>query len=170
MPGNWKKKTFVQTIFQISTWKVLLLLLKICLLWKTWPISVKRWKPVWIRAWLLSMQDFVNKTLQLVRISLLISAITKSSAIFLWEVIAKFIVSHCVFCKLQRKLGFFCSINHLSGPLWKQMFPCDCCILIHFVCFCVSRFTACHWTVSGNDRLVFFKAFYDLSYSCLLQE
>ena len=27
MPGNWKKKTFVQTIFQISTWKVLLLLL-----------------------------------------------------------------------------------------------------------------------------------------------
>ena len=59
------------------------------------------------------------------------------------EVIAKFIVSHCVFCKLQRKLGFFCSFNHLSGPLWKQMFPCDCCILIHFVCFCVSRFIAC---------------------------
>ena len=57
--------------------------------------------------------------------------------------IAKFIVSHCVFCKLHRKLGFFCSINHLSGPLWKQMFPCDCCILIHFVCFCVSRFAAC---------------------------
>ena len=26
MPGNWKKKTFVQTIFKISTWKVLLLL------------------------------------------------------------------------------------------------------------------------------------------------
>ena len=26
MSGNWKKKTFVQTIFQISTWKVLLLL------------------------------------------------------------------------------------------------------------------------------------------------
>ena len=24
MPGNWKKKTFVQIIFQISTWKVLL--------------------------------------------------------------------------------------------------------------------------------------------------
>ena len=23
-----------------------------CLLWKIWPISVKRWKPVWIRAWL----------------------------------------------------------------------------------------------------------------------
>ena len=39
MHGNWKKKTFVQTIFQISTWKFLLLLLKICLLWKTWPIS-----------------------------------------------------------------------------------------------------------------------------------
>ena len=25
MPGNWKKKTFVQTIFQILTWKVLLI-------------------------------------------------------------------------------------------------------------------------------------------------
>ena len=28
-----------------------LLLLKIYLLWKIWSISVKRWKPVWIRAW-----------------------------------------------------------------------------------------------------------------------
>ena len=26
MPGNWKKKTFVQTIFQILTWKVLLII------------------------------------------------------------------------------------------------------------------------------------------------
>ena len=120
---------------------------------------------------LLRMQDFMYKTLQLVRILLLTSAITnKSSAIFLWEVLAKFIVSRCTFCKLQRKLGFFCSVNHLSGPLWKQMFTCDWCILIHFVCFCISRITACDWTVSGNDRLVFFKAFYDLSYSCLLQE
>ena len=40
MPGNWKKKTFVRAIFQISTWKVILLLLKICLLWKIWPIPV----------------------------------------------------------------------------------------------------------------------------------
>ena len=53
MPRNWKKKTFVPTVFQISTWKVLLLSLsKICLLWKNWLIPVKRWKPVWIRAWL----------------------------------------------------------------------------------------------------------------------
>ena len=53
MPRNWKKKTFFQTVFHISTWKVLLVLLsKICLLWKIWPISVKRWKPVWNRAWL----------------------------------------------------------------------------------------------------------------------
>ena len=36
-------------IFQISTWKAFLLL-KIYLLWKIRPISVKRWKPVWIRA------------------------------------------------------------------------------------------------------------------------
>ena len=26
MPVNWKKKTFVQTIFQILTWKVLLII------------------------------------------------------------------------------------------------------------------------------------------------
>ena len=26
MPRNWKKKTFVQTIFQILTWKVLLII------------------------------------------------------------------------------------------------------------------------------------------------
>ena len=26
MPGNWQKKTFVQTIFQILTWKVLLII------------------------------------------------------------------------------------------------------------------------------------------------
>ena len=42
-------KVFVQSIFQISTWKVFLL--KIYLLWKIWPISVKRWKPVWVRAY-----------------------------------------------------------------------------------------------------------------------
>ena len=36
-------------IFQISTWKAFLLL-KIYLLWKIRPISVKGWKPVWIRA------------------------------------------------------------------------------------------------------------------------
>ena len=36
-------------IFQISTWKAFLLL-KIFLLGKIRPISVKRWKTVWIRA------------------------------------------------------------------------------------------------------------------------
>ena len=50
------------------------------------------------------------------------------------------------------------------------MFTCDWCISIDFVCFCVSRFAACDRPVSGNDRLVSFEAFYDLSYSCLLQE
>ena len=46
-------KVFVQSIFQISTWKVFLL--KIYLLWKIWPISVKRWKPVWVRACLCTL-------------------------------------------------------------------------------------------------------------------
>ena len=50
------------------------------------------------------------------------------------------------------------------------MFTCDWCISIHFVCFCVARFAASDRPVSGNDRLVFFEAFYDLSYSCFLQE
>ena len=50
------------------------------------------------------------------------------------------------------------------------MFTCDWCISIHFVCFCVSRFAACDSPVSGDVRLVFFEAFYDLSHSCLLQE
>ena len=33
------------------------------------------------------------------------------------KLIAKFVVSRCVFCKLQRNFGFFCSVNHLGGPL-----------------------------------------------------
>ena len=39
----------VQKILGISALKVFLLLLKNNLLWKIWPISVKRWKPEWIR-------------------------------------------------------------------------------------------------------------------------
>ena len=86
------------------------------------------------------------------------------------RLIAKFVVSRCAFCKLRRNFGFFCSINHLSGPNRKHMFTCDWWISIHFVCFCVSGFAACDRPVSGLDRLVFFEAFYDLSYSCLLQK
>ena len=41
------------------------------------------------------------------------------------------------------------------------MFTCDWCISIHFVCFCVSRFTAaaCDCPVSGLDQLVLSKFF-----------
>ena len=53
-------------------------------------------------------------------------------------IIAKFVVLCCAFCKLRRNFGFFCSINHHSGPLRKHMFTCDWCISIHFVCFCFS--------------------------------
>ena len=38
--------------WSLATWKVLSLL-KIYLLWKVWPIFVNRWKPVWIRAWVM---------------------------------------------------------------------------------------------------------------------
>ena len=67
---------------------------------------------------------------------------------------------HCEFCKLQRNFVFFCSINHLSGPLRKHMFTCDWCISIHFVCFCVSRFAACDRPVPGNYRLSFLRRFF----------
>ena len=36
--------------------------------------------------------------------------------------------------------------------------------------FCVSRFVACDSPGSGNNRLVCFEDFSDLSYSCHLQE
>ena len=39
---------------------------------------------------------------------------------------------------------------------------------MRFVCLnCVSRFVACDCPVSGNNRLVWFKVFSDLSYECL---
>ena len=43
---------------------------------------------------------------------------------FVWLVIAKFVVSRCAFCKLRGNFGFFCSINHLNGPIRKHMFTC----------------------------------------------
>ena len=98
--------------------------------------------------------------------------------LWLWRwrnfvLIAKFVASRCAFCKLQRNFGFFCSVNHLRGPFRKHTFTCDWCISIHSVCSCVSRFVwfvACNRPVSGNNWLVFFEDFSDLSYSCLLQE
>ena len=86
--------------------------------------------------------------------------------------IAKFVVSRSAFCKLRRNFGFFCSVN-LRGPLRKHMFICDWCISIHFICICVQGsllVIALFRPVSGNDRLVFFEAFSDLSYSYHLQE
>ena len=40
------------TICRFTLGKLFLLLSKICLLWKIWPISVIWWKLVWIRAWI----------------------------------------------------------------------------------------------------------------------
>ena len=87
--------------------------------------------------------------------------------------IAKFVVSHCAFCKFQRNFGCFCSVNHLSEPLENT------CLLVigafRSTLF-VSVFQgsllmiALFHTVSGLDQLVFIEAFYDLFYSCLLQK
>ena len=38
--------------------------------------------------------------------------------------IAKFLISRCAFSKLQRNFRFFCTVNHLSGPLRKHVFTC----------------------------------------------
>ena len=40
--------------WSLATWEVFyyyFFILKIHLLWKIWPISIKRWKQAWIRAW-----------------------------------------------------------------------------------------------------------------------
>ena len=51
----------------------------------------------------------------------------------------------------QPTIAFFAAINHLNGPLRKQIFTsrvqkvmvCNLWISIRFVCFSVSRFVAC---------------------------
>ena len=53
---SWDPKSFKQDIGQfysplIKPCNKVFSLLKIYLLCKIWPFSVKRWKPVWIRAW-----------------------------------------------------------------------------------------------------------------------
>ena len=77
-------------------------------------------------------------------------------------IIAKFVLLRCVFCKLRRNFGFFCSVSHCSSPLRKHIFTCDWCISIHFVCFCFSRLIACDLPLSGNNRPVFLKDFSDV--------
>ena len=54
---------------------------------------------------------------------------------------------------------WFFSINQLGGPL-RNMFTCDWCIFIHFLCFYVSRFVSISFLWRFSDR----------SYSCLSQE
>ena len=60
---------------------------------------------------------------------------------------------------------FFCSFNHLSGPIRKQMFTCtsfkrswfvirDWLILIRFVCFVFQCSLLCDRPVSCNNGLV----------------
>ena len=44
MPGNWKKKTFVQTIFESP-----IIIIKNMFIMKNLTDLRKRWKPVWIR-------------------------------------------------------------------------------------------------------------------------
>ena len=46
--GFWVIQTGYWSDFNFES---VFLLFKIYLLWKRWPISVKQWKPVWIRTW-----------------------------------------------------------------------------------------------------------------------
>ena len=50
---------------------------------------------------------------------------TSPPSTFVASIIAKFVESRCTFCKLRRSFGFFCSVNHLTGPLRKHMFTCS---------------------------------------------
>ena len=80
------------------------------------------------------------------------------------------------FCKLRRNLGFFCSVNHLSGPLRQQMFISKSSkghglyfVISGFRSVFISRIVTCERPVSGNYRLVCCGS--DLSYemqSCQL--
>ena len=61
MPGNWKKKTFVPVDhFPDFNLESATIIIKICLLWIIWPISVKRWKPVWIHACFMLAQKAIQ--------------------------------------------------------------------------------------------------------------
>ena len=40
---------------------------------------------------------------------------------FSQQITSKFVVALCAFCKLEGNFGFFCSVNHLTGPLRKHM-------------------------------------------------
>ena len=81
---------------------------------------------------------------------------------FVWLVIAKFVVSRCAFCKLRGNFGFFCSVNHLNGPIRKHMFTCTSSKghgfdswLVDFDPFCLFRGSLlCDRPVSGNNRRV----------------
>ena len=76
------------------------------------------------------------------------------------------VVSRCAFCKIRRNLGFFYSVNPLSGPLRKHMFTCTSSkgprsrfVIGGFRSIClfrVSRALLCDRPVSGNNRLVKF--------------
>ena len=90
-------------------------------------------------------------------------------ALKLTYIIAKFVVSRCAFCKLRRILGFFCSVNHFSGPLRKHMLTCFSSkghglrfVIGGFrsvcfgVCFVFQGSLLCDRPVSGINRLVKF--------------
>ena len=86
--------------------------------------------------------------------------------------IAKFIVSRCAFCKLQRNFGFFCSVNNwLSGPLRKHghglWFVIGGFRSVLFVsCFKVCCFVIILFRAIIDWFKVCFADFSDLSYSC----
>ena len=63
------------------------------------------------------------------------------------------------FANFERILGFSVP-SIILADLLGNTFTCDWCILIHSVCFCVSRSVACDRPVSGNNQIVFFGRFF----------
>ena len=95
------------------------------------PKRVQRWRVSWIR--FIKKIIFDTDSLCLSRSHITLKKIdyvicrerttkTTFSKNFQCYCQIKFVLWRCAFCKLRRNFGFFCSVNHLSGPLRKHMF------------------------------------------------
>ena len=77
---------------------------------------------------------------------------------------AKFVVSRCAFCKLQRNYGFIILADLLGNTSLLVIGAFRSTLFVSVF----QGSLACDRPVSGNNQLVFLEDFSDHSYSCLL--